>query len=213
MGFDDLWADSTPYFWRMFGLRLLIGLPIFLLVVILLTGLGFAGFSAFSGGVTGGGLAALLFGMIGVFIAVMCVIGLIGMVISMVTEQAENAIVLEDLGVLEGLTRGWHVFTANLLPVILITISTGMIGWVVSMLAALPLIAILIPAGMGFFISGGKDIMMPLIVGAGCAVLYLPVLLTLGGILQAYIQTVWTLTFRRLTTSPAPARPEQVFFE
>ena len=33
--------------------------------------------------------------------------------------------------------------------------------------------------------------------------LYLPVLLTLSGILQTYNQSVWTLTYRRLTETPA----------
>jgi hypothetical protein len=33
----------------------------------------------------------------------------------------------------------------------------------------------------------------------GCLVLYLPVLIILGGILKTYVSSVWTLTYRKLT--------------
>ena len=204
MGFGELWTESIPYFWRMFGLRLLIGLPIFLLVVILLVGMGFAGFSAYSGGLSGGGLGALFLGLAGIFVAVMCVLGILGLIIGMIVKQAENAIVLENLGVLQGLVRGWQVFTSNLLSVILIALILGVIGWVTSLLVALPLLAILFPVIMGIAVTGAKSYVLPLVIGGGCVVLYLPVLLTLGGILHSYTQSAWTLTFRRLTISPAP---------
>jgi hypothetical protein len=213
LGFGELWTESTPYFWRMFGLNLLIGLPIFLLVVILLAVLGFGGYSAYRGGLSGGGLSVLLIGMLGVFAVVMCIVGLIGLAIGMLVKQAENAIILEDLGVLEGLSRGWKVFRSNLLPVILIALILGVIGWVAGLLMALPMIAIVLPAVIGIAATanaGNNAIMVPVIIACACALIYMPVLLTLSGILQTYSQSVWTLTYRRLTETPAPVVAEAV---
>lgn len=210
MSFGELWTESTPYFWRMFGLQLLVGLPIFLLVVILLVVMGFAGFSAFSNGLSGGGLGVLFIGMLSVFMGVMCIVGLIGMIIGLLLVQVENAIVLEDLGILQGLSRGWQVFTANLLPVIVMALILGVVGGVISLLIALPLLAILVPAAMSIAFTGANNIVMPLVIGGGCLLLYLPVLLILSGILQSYNQSVWTLTYRRLTVSPPSVSPEQL---
>lgn len=207
MRFSELWTESTPYFWRIFGLRMLVGLPVFLVVVILLVVMGFGGYSAYSNGLTGGSLGAVMVGLIGVFIAVMCVLGLISIVLSLVMEQAENAIVLEDLGVLPGLSRGWQVFKSNLLPIIVVTLLMGVIGWVIGLLVALPLLAILIPVGISMAATGMQNFVLPAIIAGGCVLLYLPVLLTAGGILQTYIQSALTLTYRRLTAPILPAAP------
>ena len=42
----------------------------------------------------------------------------------------------------------------------------------------------------------------PLILGTVCFCLYLPVLLLLNGILVAYTESAWTLTYMRLTHKP-----------
>ena len=60
--------------------------------------------------------------------------------------------------------------------------------------------------------SGGHAsgaLLTPLLIAGGCAVLYAPVLWVLGGILRSYTQSVWTLTYLRLTAS-APAAPAAV---
>ncbi len=205
--FGELWGESTPYFWRIFGLRLLIGLPIFLVVVILLVGMGFAGFSAYSGGASGGGLSAIIIGMLGIFVAVMCVVGIASIVISMIQEQAENAIVLEDLGVLPGLSRGWQVLKSNLLSIIVISLILVVMGGVIGFLMALPLLAILLPVGLTVAATGAKSIVLPLIIGGGCLLVYLPVLFLLSGILQTYTQAALTLTYRRITAPVLPVEP------
>jgi hypothetical protein len=146
----------------------------------------------------------------GVFVAVMCILSIIGLVIGMIVTQAENAIVLEDLGLLAGLSRGWQIFTTNLLTVILVALILGVIGWVAGLLIALPMLAVIVPAGIGLAVSEGKNVIVPLALGAGCCLLYLPVLLILSGILQTYTQSVWTLAFRRMTAAPVPVAPEQI---
>jgi hypothetical protein len=41
-----------------------------------------------------------------------------------------------------------------------------------------------------------------LLTAALCFLAYLPVLLVLSGILRAYIESAWTLTYMRLTNKP-----------
>jgi len=60
MTFGELWTESLPYFWRMFGLSLIIGLPSFILIVVLLVGLGLGAYTAITGGLSEGGLWAML---------------------------------------------------------------------------------------------------------------------------------------------------------
>ncbi len=203
LSFGELWTESSPYFWRIFGLNMLFGLPIFILFMILLVGMGFTGYSAASGGMTNVGIVAMFLGLGGVLIAVICVISIVSLVLGMVIEQAQNAIVLEDLGVLAGLSRGWEVFKSGVLSVIVMAIILGIINWIIGLLSALPLIAIILPAGIGVFAAGSQNFMLPLVLGGCCVILYLPVLLTISGILQSYCQSAWTLTYRRLTTPEA----------
>jgi hypothetical protein len=210
MSFGELWTEGLPFFWRMFGLNLLVGLPFFLLIVILLAGLAFAGFSAFRGDMSNAGTGVMLVGAIGVFFAFMCVISLISLVVGMIVEQAQNAIVLEDLGILESLGRGWSVFKSGFLSVVVIAIILGVIGWIIGLVMALPMIAIAVPAVIGMAAAGTKNFIVPLVIAGGCCVLYFPVLLVLSGILQSYTQSVWTLTYRRLTDLMKPVLPAQV---
>jgi hypothetical protein len=208
MTFGEIWTESMPYFWRMFGLSLLIGLPVFLLVVIMLVGLGFAGYSAFTSDGSNGSVWALIAGIFGIFIVSMCILSLIMMIVGLIVEQAQNAIVLEDMGVLAGLGRGWGVFSKNWLSVIVVGLILWVISIVVGIVIALPLIVVIIPAaiGMGFAAASQNWVLLAILVG-GCILLYLPIGLLLGGIQQTYFQSVWTLAYRRLTELMAPPAP------
>jgi len=205
LSFGELWTEGGAYFWRMFGLNLLVGLPFFLVFVILIAGLGFAGLATFQTGAQGAGMVAALVGMLGIFFAVMCVISLVSLVVGMIVEQAQNAVVLEDLGVLEGLNRGWKVFASGWLTIVVLAVIMALLSGVIGLLIALPLVAILIPAGIGLAAAGTDNLVIPLVIGGGCFLVYMPVLLVLSGILQAYTQSVWTLAYRRLTAGPAVA--------
>src|SRR4030065_161277 len=85
-----------PYFWRVLGLSLLIGL-MFLLIF----------------------LPLIFFGVITAGIGFICIIPLLCLLIPIswavmvVIEQAKAAIVLEDLGIGDGLRRGWEVVRAH----------------------------------------------------------------------------------------------------
>jgi len=119
-------------------------------------------------------------------------------------EQARNAIVLEDKGVLESLRRGWEVFRRSFLTIILTAIIVGVLGGVVGLILVLPMILIVAPVLVAGLMASARSnaFMAPLLVSGLCCLVYVPVLWVLSGIRQSYIQSVWTLTYLRLTATP-----------
>jgi hypothetical protein len=192
--FGELFRESMPYFWRVFLLTFLIGLA-FLIVF----------------------LPLVLFGILTAGVGFLCLIPLLCVLVPLlwavgiVVHQANSAIVVEDLGLLAGLRRGWEVFKKNIGPMLLIWVITGVIGFVIGLVIALPMLIIVVPTVIGFATSGGDLPTTALLISGLCFVVYLPVLLAAQGILAAYVQSVWTLTFLRLTRPgqdmvvPAPA--------
>jgi hypothetical protein len=115
-----------------------------------------------------------------------------------VIEQATAAIVIEDLGIGDGLRKGWEVVRANVGPIILLAlivfIGSGIVGFIV----AIPIIAAVFPLILG----AASNNTSPLWITAFCCAIYFPILILLSGILNAYVQSVWALTYLRLTAKP-----------
>jgi hypothetical protein len=145
-------------------------------------------------------------GMIPVMIACFCLLIPVMFVVGMIFRQAENAVVLEDMGILPAITRGWEVFKGNLGPVIIMAIILAVIGLVAGVVIAVPFFLIVFPAMIAFFIGGG-DSTTPLILMGVCTCLFIPVALILQGIITAYTESAWTLTYMRLTRSPQANAP------
>jgi len=125
--------------------------------------------------------------------------------VNLVLEQAYNAIVIENRGILDGLSRGWAVFKNNLGTMIgmgLLLLVIGVVGGIIIG------VGIVIIASPWFFaVSPGMDrpiwIVMPIFLT--CLVVLLPILLLVGGILRSFTSAAWTLTFLRLTKTPGAA--------
>jgi hypothetical protein len=214
MTFGELWTESLPYFWRMTGLNVLVGLPIALGVLVIVAIFIFSVINAINSGTTAGaGAVAALLGMMGVFIGLMCVIGLIATLVGLIVRQAENALVLEEQGVLDALGRGWDVFKSAWFTVVVMAVLLGILGFGAGLVMAIPLIVPAIALGVGLgltsAVSSGVGV-LPLILAGGCFVLYLPVMIALSGMLQTYVQSAWTLTYRRLTVKPVVVEPAAV---
>ena len=180
--FGELFSNSMPYFWRVFGLSFLIGLIFLLIFVPIIL------FGVFTAGI---GLICLL--------PLICLLIPISWAVAVVIEQANAAMVLEDLGIADGLRRGWEVVKSNVGTMIVMTLILFIGSAVVGIVIAIPVIVAVFPLVFGLAAGGGdRPALWFWIVGACCA-LYFPVLLVLNGILTAYIQSAWTLTFMRLT--------------
>jgi len=192
--FSQVFKDSTPYFWRVFLLNLLVGILVFIILFLLIT-LGVVGT-----------IATLGIGML-CFIPVICLLVPIIWFVYIVVDQSSIAIVVEELGVIDGLSRGWNVVKSNLGYVIVmglvLYIGIGMIGgFVISM----PIGLIVMPAVFAAALeSTGAGAGLAL---AGlCFVLYLPFYVALNGFLRGYIQSAWTLTFLELTDEGEELQP------
>ncbi|HMU92834.1 MAG TPA: hypothetical protein PKE43_07495 [Anaerolineales bacterium] len=191
--FAELWSESLPYFWRIFGLNFLLGLAVFVIII------PFVLLSVFTGGI---GALCLL--------PLICILIPVGFVVSIITEQAQTAMVLEDLGIMDGLKRGWEVAKANIVTMIVMVLILGIGGAIVGTVIALPLIFAVLPIVVGMGSLG--ESLTPLYIALACCVVYLPVLVFFNGVITAYTQSVWTLTFMRLTT-PKPKEETPVFVE
>jgi len=191
IAFGELWSESLPYFWRIFGLNFLVGLAILLIFVPLIL-FGFI--------TIGIGFVCLL--------PVFCLLFLLGWILYIVIEQAQAAIVLEDLGILDGFTRGWQIVKTNAIPTILMSLILGIGSFIISMIVAIPLILAFIPALMSMSIL--RESFVPLYISLACCALYMPVLIFFNGMLTAYIQSAWALTFMQLA---APKEEAPVIIE
>ncbi len=181
LNFGELFSGSMPYFWRVFGLSLII----FLIAILIF-------------------LPLALFGVLTAGIGFICVLPLICILIpvlwalSVVIEQANAAIVIDNLGIGDGLRKGWELARANVGPIILLTliifIGSGIVGFII----AIPIIAAVFPLIFGAVSNNTNPIWITVV----CCAVYFPILILLSGILNAYVQSVWTLTYMRLTTKP-----------
>jgi hypothetical protein len=188
--FGDLFRDSLPYFWRVFGLNLLFGLAVTLAVLILLVPLIILSVVTF-------GLGVLC------IIPFLCILIPLAWFLTVVVEISNVAIVVENAGILDGLRRGWEVVRTNLgtmiLMALILLLGVGLIGGII---IALPLALVVVPAIIGAAAGTDQALGGGLLTAAICFVAYLPVLLVLSGILRAYIEAAWTLTYMRLTNKP-----------
>ncbi len=179
LAFGELWSESMPYFWRIFGLNFLLGLLVFILVVPFVV----------LGVVTAGvGFLCLL--------PLLCILIPVSWALMVIVEQAQAAIVIEDLSLLDGLRRGWEIVKSNIGPMIIMALILGIGGAIVGVVIAIPVILAVIPLVLG---AGAlRESMTPLWIALACCAAYMPVLIFLNGIITAYIQSAWTLTFIQL---------------
>ena len=193
LAFGELWSESMPYFWRVFGLNFLLGLLIFVLIV------PFVLLGVFTAGV---GFLCLL--------PLLCILVPVFWAVSVILEQAQAAIVIEDLSMMDGVKRGWVVVKSNVGAMIIMALILGVGGAIVGVVVALPLIIAVLPIIIGAVTESLRESMTPVWIALGCCVAYFPVLLLLNGVLTAYLQSAWTLTFMQVAK---PKESAPVFVE
>ena len=194
--FGQLFSESMPYFWRVLGLSVLLGLPAFIFAMAIAI---FAFFAVIASMGMGSGSDPLaLLGIIPLMIGCVCLLIPVMAVLRLIFRQAERAVVLEDMAVLPSLSRGWDVFRSNLGPIFILAVILWIIGLVIGLVIALPVILIVFPAAFAYAFSGTQS-STPLILAGICFCIYIPVSMVLNGILISYTESAWTLTFMRLT--------------
>jgi len=196
LSFGELFSGSMPYFWRVFLLNLLVGLGI---------GLVFTALIFF--GIFG---TILTFGL-GLFclVPLICLLVPIGFAIGVILEQSSIAIIVENLGIMAGLKRGWEVVKGNagtmILMWLILVLGITIIG---GLIIGLPMMFTVGPIIIGAITGEEAALFGGLAVSAVCCAAYLPFLIVLSGILRSYVASAWTLTFLRLTAPAAPLEQE-----
>jgi hypothetical protein len=196
--FGALFNEGMHYFWRVFLLNLMVGLAVFAAVVILF-------------------LIFIVAGIVTLGLALLCLIPLACLlipaswVLSVLIEQSTIAIVVEDVGIIEGLQRGWDVIKRNVGPMVVMALTLGIGAFIAGIILALPVALVFIPPVVSLiFVHSltGAGIVLAVVI----FVIYLPIWLVLSGIVRSYVSASWTLTYRRLTgrkpISLAPAAME-----
>lgn len=184
LSFGELFSSSMPYFWRVFGLSFLIGLAFFLILIpfILI-------------GVLTAGMALLC------FLPVFCLFIPLSFVVSIIIEQANRAIVLENLSMFDGLKRGWVLARAHAGPLLIVGLILFVITFVTGFIIAIPIFIVVFPTILAFVVGEGRTF-TPLYLALACICLYIPLSWVLNGILTTFSQSVWTITYMRLTQHP-----------
>jgi hypothetical protein len=141
-----------------------------------------------------------------------CVGFLIIAVLSVYTLIAQIAAVVDNLSVTEALSRAWQVIQANLGGVIVLGLILVVINWLLGLAIAGVSALLLGPAFVGAIIAGQNEnpnaSMAFVTVGLLCLTALIPVLIVVGGVIQTWLTSAWTLAYKRFTGhSGAPAVP------
>ena len=193
---------------RMVGLNLVL-FGIFILaaivgVMVLVVGAGAtaAGAAASQGdfGAVLGGLGA---GLIGLICCLMCLFLLLGIVVTVLYPFAQRAAVLEDMGVIESIGRGWQVIKDNLGEVIILILLFLLLGFVVGAVTLaifIPVAALAFaPIALRFFGSETIEVMDVVLASGGLLCMIL-VGAAINAIYVAFRSTAVTLAYGEFTS-------------
>lgn len=189
LGLKNAWGYGRQYFWRVF---------IFSLVMagIILLGLLIAATPIVLLAIFEQSLAAIIFGII-FFLAFLVYL----IYLSLVSTYAERILILEDKGAIESIKLGIKFFNKswkNIAVVYLIVMAISLIATMAVIIAIIAPILLLIGIGALFYLISSSLTF----IYATIAILALVVLFcTLMGMLNAYISTVYTLTYKELKSS------------
>ncbi|MGH2582552.1 MAG: hypothetical protein ACRDFQ_06615 [Anaerolineales bacterium] len=190
--FSALSSASIAVLLRAIGLNFLLGL------IPLAVGLLFA-FLAVTAGLFTFGIGFLC------LIPLICLLIPLGFAYAVFIQMANIALIGENLGVMDAITRGWEIFRNNLGNLIVMALILLVGGFIVSVIISLPVIIVFAPVVIGIF-SGEEAFGRGLLISAICLVLALPVIMLANGILQSYIQTAWSLTYMRISGKKLKAK-------
>lgn len=187
--FSGLFNDSKPYWWRVMGVLLVIGLGFFVIFAVIF------GCFALLGAVTAGlGFICLQPLMLLMYPLMMVIYGII--------EVSQVGAVADELSVTDSIRRGWDLVRANFWRVMLISLIVYFGMSLLSGIVMLPLMSplFLIPFFMDSGMSEFNPRTMMLFMG-GFSLIFIPVMGIVQGITLTFMKSTYTLVYLRLTKS------------
>jgi hypothetical protein len=183
--FSSLSRESSSVLGKALGMNFLLGL------VPLAVGLVFAVFGLGLGAATlGVGLLCL--------VPFICLLVPLGFAYSVYIEMANVALVGDGLGIQDSLSKAWDTLRNNIGNLAIMGLILIVGGLLASFVLAIPIFLVALPAIYGMVQGNEQVLNNSLIISGICLVIAIPVMILLGGMLQAYLQSAWTLTYRQL---------------
>ncbi len=198
--FASIWAESRPFFGRVFGLAF--GLDFLILVLMLIFIVPLIIFAETTD------QSGILFLLLPIF----CLLIPLAIGVSVVIGVSSLSIVIDDLPILAGIKRGFDVLKNNFASMLVMAILLFVINAVVGLITALPFIIILAPIFLSI-LAGGEMMQAGLITTLVCFVFFLPISILINGILESFNHSAWGLTYLRVTAPVNPLEVEHGKFE
>jgi hypothetical protein len=190
--FGELLKGSLPYFWRILAIFLIVIVGTIIVTMVLVGCIML--------------LSVLTFG-VGALCAVPVVILFIPVwiLVYAVMEQALSAIVVDNLGFSAALQRAWDLVRANMLVMVLISLIIYLGSAILSMIVSIPLMIPIFGFMMEIIRTGGQTQPDPQLIQdftrnlVWWMLAFSPLFAIFQGIVYAFMQSAWTLTYMRLT--------------
>ena len=142
-------------------------------------------------------------GILVLICCLMCVFLLFGIVVTVLYPFAQRAAILEDMGVIESIGRGWQVIKENLGEVIILILLFLMLGFLVgavTLVIVLPLAALSFgPIALRLFGSGAIEVLDVVLASGGLLCMIL-VGAAINAIYVAFRSTAVTLAYGEFTS-------------
>lgn len=201
--FGELFSESLGYFWRLFGAALIIWLPFIVVFILIILAMIIPAISGLGSNPAMGGIFILF------FISLCCGLLPVSIALNLYNLQVNRSITVEDKGLIDSLSRGWQVFSKNIVILLIIGIVIFIAGFLIGVIIVLPVILLMVPL-MESFLRGNITSWQPFIAVGVFLLCYSPVAWLVSGILVTYTESVWTLTYLRLIR---PKEEAPVFVE
>ena len=194
LNFGELVKGTLPYFWRILGVLLLVWLGMFVVMV------PFVGCSMV--------VSMFTFG-----IGSLCLLPiflLLGILVLVMMEQGMAAVVVDNLGVSAALQRAWELVKKNPGPLVLMSFLIYVASMVVGMVIAIPMLIPMFRSMTDLMQSAGSQPDIQSFQGMFRSMMwwmlaFSPLYAVIQGVLLTFMQSVWTLTYMRLTKSQGNA--------
>lgn len=195
------WRAGVRRFWTLFGISILTGLPIFILILVVIV--------AFVGPIAADvGLSAGRREPTGIFALSLCGVPLccgtiiVAIVLAQIQTYADRAAVLESKGWIDALRRGWEVLRENIGPTLIFWFIFFGIGLALVIIIGGGLSVLILPLAVIFSETDlGPWLLVPLACGGLVAAVIGAII---GSVVQTFTSATWTLAYREMIGLGSP---------
>jgi len=186
LGTGKLFEDSKPYWWRVLGVLLLIGIGISFIFMVVF------GCMTMIGAVTVGlGFICMMPFFLVIYPIMMVLYGFI--------EISQAAVVVDDIGVTDAIRRGWELVKVNFWRILLISFIVYMGISILSSIVVLPFMTpfFFFP----FLMEGGQfepNLRTIMLFMGGFSLILIPVMAVIQGVTITFLKSTYTIVYLSL---------------